>query len=296
MVVTRHSLTKATPLLTAAALFANRGSHGPWNTNYMGYAAKTIGAIAAALASLGYGGYKGAQILSKMGPRSYPYRRKRFARKRKMSYMRRRRSRRKLYTGKGPYQRRGRPVIGRRLNSKVTRNDYDSTRELVRRDPIFPTSTAIETARTSIAVYDFNLALSKLFDFDEYKVTNIQMVLTPVNVNTGETNLEVNDAGDPYLYVIPAIHPESWSSTPNLNVVRATPGVMRFHYLCKKFIVINFKPLVPFVCDVIGSFLGLFYEIQEPMKYLNWLHNPQTAGPPIATNYPKFGHVQFYMP
>lgn len=207
-----------------------------------------------------------------------------------------RRVRKALIAGRGPYQKRGRRVAGRRLNTKMTRNDYDSTREIVSKSVIFPESSAVKTSNSNCAVGDFPLAVSKMFDYDEYKLSNIQLVLTPLNVGIANQTLSLADAGEPYIYIVPRIHPDSWTSTPTLNTIKSTPGVMRFHMLRSKPIVVNLKPIVPQEDTVFASTSGATYTIETPYKRLGWIHQPQSAGPVVDANYPNLGTVTYYLP
>lgn len=178
----------------------------------------------------------------------------------------------------------------------MTRNDYDSTREVIFDKTFQPSASAPITGFTNIAVYDFPLAVSKLFDYDEYKMSNMQLVLTPLHLANNADSLECDDTGEPYFYVIPRIHPNSWTSTPTLETIKSTPGVMRFHLLRKTPIVINVSPTVPMVQDVLSGSTAAQIQIQEPMKRLTWLHNPQDSGPIVSSNYPYIGSVFFYFP
>lgn len=221
---------------------------------------------------------------------------RRYGRRRRIGPSRRRRASKRLVAGPGPYQKRGRSVIARPLNTNLSRNDYDSTRECVQKGVIFPNSTAVNVETRNTAVGDYPLASAKMFDYDEYKLANIQLVLTPLNLGIAQQSLSLADGADPYLYVIPRIHPDTWTSTPSITTIKSTPGVMRFHMLRRKPIVINLKTIVPQEETVFASVTGASYTIETPFKKLGWIHQPQEAGPVVDANYPNLGTCTFYMP
>lgn len=296
MVLTRSSYTRATFPLTAATAFLLRGSQGPYAKSKN--IPPTLAAAAAGLGSMAFGSRYAAKLLKRAFTARNGARRGRAFRGRRKNFgiRRRRRVGRRFIAGRGPYQRKGKSVAGRRLNTRMARNDYDSTREIANKGFLVPTTSGVVTGSINVAVYEYPLALTKLFDYDEYKLSNIQMVLTPLSLSNGSTPLYIADAGEPYIYIIPKIHPESWSSTPTLNTIKSTPGVMRFHMLTKGPIVVNLKARVPVERTVVASTAGSTYDIQEPSKLLTWVHNPQTVGPISAVNYPNYGTVQIYLP
>lgn len=218
------------------------------------------------------------------------------ARGKRRRFQRRKRGvRNKMIAGKGPYQR-GFRRFNRTLNTKMLRNDYDSTREIKDKGVVFARSTGVSLASSNTAIGDYPLAASKMFDYDEYQLKNIQLVLTPLHISNGAEKLELADAGEPYIYVVPKIHPEAWTSTPSLNTLKSTPGVMRFHMLRTKPIVVNLSSALPRVDEIKGSTTGASYTIEQPGKYYGWIHQPQTEGPIVDANYPNFGNVQLYIP
>lgn len=203
----------------------------------------------------------------------------------------------RFIAGRGPYQKRARRIVNKKLNNNLTRNDYDSTRELVNKGVLLASTTAIQTGGSNFAVYDMPLASSKMFDYDEYKVANIQLVMTPLNLPSGSNDLELSaSTGEPYIYIVPRIHSEAWTSTPSIATLKSTPGVMRFHMLSKKPMVINLMPTVELEQTVIASSAGTTYDIATPFKKLGWLHQPQDSGPVVDSNYPNLGSIRYYIP
>lgn len=203
---------------------------------------------------------------------------------------------RKFIAGRGPLQLKYPKATSSYLNTRMLRNDYDSTREITSKSVVVASTSAITLAGYNFAVYDFPLALTKLFDYDEYMVKDIQMVITPLRISRGEQDLTVVDSADPYFYVAPRVHPETITSTPSLNVIKSTPGVMRFHMLRKKPVVINLPNQLPQEDEIIGSATGTSYTVRKPMRTLRWIHNPQDSGPVVDTNYPNMGNVFIYVP
>lgn len=231
----------------------------------------------------------------KRGPRRMFRRVKRRSRRRAAG--RARGASRKLIAGKGVFQRRFRKVIGRRLDTRMTRNEYDSTRELVRSGSIVPNVLATGVDTANFQVGDMPLALAKLMDYDEYKVTKIQMVLTPYSFSNGAQTLEVDVAGEPYLYIAPRVHSDNITVSPSLATIKTTPGVMRFHYLRKQPIVINLAPFYQATETTTTSVTGTALDIEMPLRSLNWVHNPQDTGDTYdSTKHPNYGNVLFYFP
>lgn len=231
--------------------------------------------------------------------RSLLYRRRRRFGRFRRRYRRRnklgRGARATFIAGRGAFQRRFRRRIGRKLNTRLTRNDYDSTREIVVKADLFPTSTGAQVVQYNMKVIEMGLAQTKLFFYDDYKLSDIQMVLTPVNLSNGAEKLEVAAGSDPYIYAIPRIHADLWTSTPRLETIKSTPGVMRYHMLRKKPIVINLAPIAQ-VSEELQRVDGTSLEVEKPFKYVTWMHNPQEGGPFDPTLYLSVGNVVFYLP
>lgn len=198
--------------------------------------------------------------------------------------------------GKGPYQKRFPGLFGRRLNTNFTRNDYDSTREVMSKNVMFPSSVSRAIQSFNISVLDLPIAASKLLDYDEYKYANIQMVLTPLNLANGAKELTMNDNSTPYLYYVKRIHPESNITDTTLETWKNTPGVQRVALLGRRPIVINFAVQAPMEDEIIANAAGAAFTIQRPMRRVGWMHNPQTVAPLVAANYPNFAAIDFCLP
>lgn len=159
-----------------------------------------------------------------------------------------------------------------------------------------PTTTGTFQNTINFYMPDMPLAASKMFDYDDYKISNIQLVITPLRISNGAEKLEVADSGEPYFYVLPRIHPENWTTTYTLQNIKSTPGVMRFSLLRRTPIVINLKPIVPVENTLATSASGATQTVESPFKYLGWVHNPQEQGPIQISNYPNYGHCGVWMP
>lgn len=258
-------------------------------------AASALSGILGSMGSYAYSRYFGRSKARPMS-RFRRYGRRRYGRRGgRKAAGRARGANRKLIAGKGIFQRRFRKVIGRRLDTRMTRNEYDSTRELVRSGTILPNALTVVGTSANFQIGDMPIALSKLFDYDEYKVTKIQMVLTPMVQSTGATDLNVNNEGDPYLYIVPRVHSNVISGTPSIQTVKTSPGVMRFHYLRKKPIVVNLAPFAQVEEDLITG-TGAAVQQEIPLKKLGWIHNPQDAAPYNTGLHVNYGNVYFYLP
>jgi hypothetical protein len=161
---------------------------------------------------------------------------------------------------------------------------------------MFPRNTGVGLQHFNLSIVDLPLAKLKLFDYDEYKYSQLQMVLTPINISNGAQKLEMNDNSTPYLYFAKRIHPEDDITNTDLQTWKNTPGVQRVSLLGSKPIVINFVIQAPKEDEIIANDAGQAFTIQRPMRRIGWIHNPQSAGPPVSANYPNFGVIDFRLP
>lgn len=184
----------------------------------------------------------------------------------------------------------------RRLNTNLTRNDYDSVRECVYKGQLFPVSTNIGTMRYNLSVVDCPVALAKLFDYDEYKYSQLQMVLTPVHYANGAQKLYIHENSTPYMYYVKRIHPDDDQTVTDLQYWKNTPGVQKFSLMGRKPIVINFAIAAPRESEIIANNAGQAFTIQQSMRRVGWIHNPQETGPALGANYPNFGVIDFRIP
>jgi len=150
--------------------------------------------------------------------------------------------------------------------------------------------------RYNLSVLDMPVALSKLFDYDEYKYSQIQMVLTPIHLANGAQQLYIHENSTPYMYFVKRIHPEEDQTQSDLQYWKNTPGVQKFPVMGRKPIVINFAVQAPQEREIIGNNAGQAFTIQQPMRKVGWIHNPQDAPPAVGANYPNFGVIDFRLP
>lgn len=215
---------------------------------------------------------------------------KKFGRRRSKRY-----ARKNTFTGAGPQTRRRVARISRRkLNTNMTRNDYDSSRDRVLSGYVTGSVLTPAWRQFDFRVPDLQYAVTKILDYDHYKVANIQCVITAKWQDNQEI-MRMLDDGDPYLYVIPRIHPDSITSTPNLQLLKTTPGVMRFSLRRTKPIVINLLALVPRKQEYVADQSGGVYNVEQPFFKPGWIHNPDT-GSVNPGSHPKFGHIAMYIP
>lgn len=213
---------------------------------------------------------------------------------RRSAYRRRGRKSRP-FTGRGPAtMSRRRVYVKKRLNANMTRNDYDSTRERVFVGYVTASTTAPVWSPFNFRVTDMSLALAKYLDFEHYKISNIQMVITPKWGDNTES-LRMYGEGDQYLYVLPRVHPDTIASTPTIQLVKTTPGVLRFSLRRNKPIVINLGAYLPRKQEYVGDTTGTVYNVEQPFFFPGWLHNPDlTTSDP--SKHPKFGNCYIYCP
>lgn len=216
---------------------------------------------------------------------------------RRMSRFRRRRrgARVTMAAGKGPYQKRYPRLIHRPLNTDMTRNQYDSCRDLKDYSTISANTSSNQTTNVNFSVYDGEVAATKLFGYTDYKVKDVQLVLTPLNIHLGATDVQVTTNGKPFIYIIPKIHSTSVTGLTTSEVERL-PGVMKFPIASRKKIVVNLATFGSLEEEVETSASAGAETVETPFKYIGFVHNPQTSGPPTASNYPKYGNAIIYVP
>lgn len=221
--------------------------------------------------------------------------------KRRSLYWRRRggMTGRSTFTGWGPLQKKMRyRAIRRPLNLNFKRNDYDSCRDLFQTNVLQPSVTGEVFNNYNFIVSDSAIAASKLFDYDEYRCDNIQLVLESNKAPMGnDANISTDDAEDSlYGFIIPRVHTPSITAATYEDFLR-TPGVIKFHLLSRKKIVVNLSPTyAPVGEHIFSNQAGTAHDIRRPLKKMGWIHNPQTAGPIVATNYFNYGNCFIYLP
>lgn len=265
--------------------------------------AALAGLVSYGLAKAGYTGSNSSYTRSAMPPLRRVIRRWRSGRR-----TRKRRSYRRKYNkrgrgvssrypaGRGPLQNYQRRQNRLKLNTRLTRNDYDSTREIANKGFIQASSLSIVTGEVNFSVIDFPLALAKLFDYEEYKMVNLQYVITPQHIANGAAQLKMSDFGDPYLYILPRMLSEDITTTPELKTIQSTPGVLRFSYLRTKPIVINVRATATEKRTFVTDLASTDYVQENTVRPFGWLRNPQDSGPPVGSNYPTTGNLYYYAP
>lgn len=199
-----------------------------------------------------------------------------------------------VFTGRGSATRWRYNRASRRVNSNMTRNDYDSTRDRAYNGNIQGTSVGAVWTEHNFRITDLSIAASKYLDYDHYKFAKIQAVITP-KWQDGTAKLRTAGQADPYLYVIPRVHPDSISSTPTIQLLKTTPGVLRYSLRRNKPIVINIGAYLPRKLEYVGDQIGTVYNVEQPFFFPGFIHNPDTSSS-IPSNHPKFGSIYTYMP
>lgn len=273
---------------------------------------KALSVGVASLASLGAGylgfGSRGFGYRDMAYPRAVS-RRKRssFLRPFKRRYGRRfykkkwsrgkKRSSRRFIAGKGPFQKKYRSRLYKALNTNLSRNDYDSTREVYTQGTITGSTSAAVGANVQFNVGELDLAATKIAKYDEIKHTNIQLVISPTKFFKNASTVASLQA-EPYLYVIPRIHGNDDLTLPSFETVIRTPGVMKYRMDRQKKIVVNLPCQAPIVDTwETGPGTGTTDTLNREMRYIGWYHNPWdgTGTLPLAS-FPYLGNAYVYMP
>lgn len=198
------------------------------------------------------------------------------------------------FTGRSSATRRRYNRAARRVNSNMTRNDYDSTRDRIFKSYITGTAVGPVWTQHNFRVTDLTIASTKYLDYDHYKFSNIQCVITP-KWQDSTAKLRTAGEADPYLYVLPRVHPDTISSTPTIQLLKTTPGVLRFNLRRSKPIVINMGAYLPRKQEYVGDQLGTVYNVEQPFFFPGFIHNPDSSTS-VPANHPKFGSLYTYMP
>lgn len=210
----------------------------------------------------------------------YPVRRRRFRKIRRVrSGMRR--SRRKVRNGLNFVDKKFRRnrMINPVLNTRMARNDYDSIRVCFRKTNFSLTNISETNYRLDFKIGESPLALSKLTDYDEYKITNVQWVFEPRYV-TSQNFGGVAYGSLPFVLVKNRAHNTIPLGSSTYDDARRSPGWRWIPIRKLTPTVINSTPFYePEEISDAGT------NITTVLKKLNWIHNPDTVYNPA--NHPS---------
>lgn len=136
-----------------------------------------------------------------------------------------------------------------KLNTNMSRNDYDSIR-VVRDVPAASrprlSAAGVYYVNELISIDDFPFAASKGADYQQYKMTNVQVVLTPRFSKGAFDNHKGLAAANADFYgaIWPRSHNDVPVGTPTWNTIKQTPGVRLFKLDSGKRVVLNLAPYV----------------------------------------------------
>lgn len=233
------------------------------------------------------------------GRYSVPYgrrmvRRKRRSRKRTVK-RKLKRQKKRFVAGPGTYQyKQGRRALRRTLNTNFQRNNFDSCRDWVLPKLVqSPASDDDVQIEYSFKIGDIDIARTKMFDYSEYRITNIQLVITPMKFGLGAETLTMAE-GEPYMYIIPR-HDTGITPKYKLEDIKRSPGVWRINLMKKTRTVINLTDFLPVIKDYVNTDQT---NIQVPKDYqrVRWIENPQEEGPYDNRRHPQFGRVILWLP
>lgn len=212
---------------------------------------------------------------------SYPARRRRSVRKFRRARARVRRGRRQIRNGynyvdkKFGRNRRLNPM----LNTRMLRNDYDSVRVVFRKTNFSLTNIGESNTRLDFKIGESPLALTKLLDYDEYKITNVQWVFEPRYVTTQNFG-GVAYGSLPFLLVNNRAHNTIPIGSSSYDDARRSPGWRWIPIRKLTPTVLNSTPFYePDEISDTGT------NINTVLKKLNWIHNPDTVYNP--SNHPS---------
>lgn len=260
MVLTRSALTRATFPIAAATAFLLRGNRGPWGnaSSAPKVVAKTIGAAAAAGASMAYGAYKLRSYMGRRKKRSYgPFR------------LRTMRFRRRRYGRRPRFSRRSKRSTGQRYNAKakprplkslMVGNDYKRIRfattvgQISCDNNVLTPNTDRFYQPTLASAQSQGLFSDEIADYREAKLLSCQWVIQPMSLIKGDQNITLLSGNLPYLCVrdVPANITGPVGNTSS-NQLRVTPGYKYVRLFKKARTVINSDTRIYFQDSVATS-------------------------------------------
>lgn len=197
-----------------------------------------------------------------------------------MPPLRRGRYRRRAYKKK-LYRRKGRKIQARkyrgkagqfkhllarrkRLNTNLSRNDFDSTRECLQRGFVTQNTTSPAYSTYSQSINLFPLAEAKREDYNEYKVSNVQVRIKP-RIPKGALQYHAGNVAADFQYAfIPCQDATPPVTTPSWQTLKNTPGVQFVNMSNLKAKVFNLKPMLQ---EVRTTEQGVDQIVNVPMKW-----------------------------
>lgn len=175
-------------------------------------------------------------------------------------YRRRRTFKRTAKRKGAQFKRRGRRYTGprrrhtyARLDTNFTRNDYRTLRG------VYSYFTGLEVREGALLqnnfVYQLNPSLFDQFTtnqsrFREFKLTNVQFVLEPRSIITGDQRIRVSQGDIPYLAVRTVNASDASPTNVDRDDVRRTPGYTYVPLARKRRTIINHSPSITLVTEV----------------------------------------------
>lgn len=304
MVLTREGARRAIFPLAAATAFALRGAHGPWNNfNRQDYIRKTLLAVGSAGSSMAYGAYNAYKGLRRyFGSRkrrvrsAQMYGRRRYLRPKRLRRGRvMRRMKKRFVAGVGTYQKKMGAKFLKPFNSNFARNNFDSCRDFALNWQVLaPSAASAAQFELNFKIGNIPIALDKLGDYSEYKITNIQLVITPLKFGSGVETLTMFQE-PAYMYIIPR-HDTGAVSTLTFEEIHKSPGVIKVHLLKRRNTIINLQDYCPKLQRYIQTNNDTVTVPRDYQK-LGWIENPTQAGEAYNPNsHPEYGRCVAWFP
>lgn len=233
------------------------------------------------------------------GRKRFPYRRRY---RRKTRYGMRRRYRRssgraRYLTGWGALQRRFNRKINRGLNMRMAQNDWDQCKDVHSLAELSPSVSSVSVTEQQFRVIDLPEASARLPDYDDYLIKSVQCVVTPMKIPLGDSpNIDCASGWTPSFYAVPKIHAEQWTSTPTLEQILRTNGVIEMPLTMKKKKYFN----IPITLTRLDTYMteqnGTSRTMETPLVANRFWHVSEENPPYSASSWPAFGSCVFVFP
>lgn len=236
---------------------------------------QALAATAAGLAAWGAGNYTRSLMPStsygmRRGGRGY----RRFAAKRRRrSYPLRRRFKGKAFRRRGVRFTNRKVKIYKPLHANFGVNDYRRLKFSVDVDSIELFTTylpgPVVTRNLSLGDIAFGQSTTDAGDFTQFKLTNLQFVLEPLDKTNGDRHLELNVLDVPYIAIRFVSDSSLTNPTPNQIDLRQTPGYTYIPVARTRRTVLNTRPIIEKETALVGNATNFSHRTYINMPWMD---------------------------
>lgn len=184
---------------------------------------------------------------------------------------------RRRFKGKS-YRRRGVRFTGRRsriyapLKANFAVNDYRRLKFNVDQASFSLATSyvaAVEVRTLSLNDLAFGQSTTDAGDFTQFKITNLQLVIEPLDKVNGDRHLEVNVIDIPYLAIRFVSDSSTTSLNPNRDDLRQTPGYTYIPINRTKRSVLNTRPIIEKETQLVGNTFNTLHRTYIDMPWMD---------------------------